>query len=80
MSECNERTKREGGGKAILINCALSKSLSGGNQSPLIKMTMMMMTRRKVVVIMMTTEDGKVQKSNNIDDEEMIGNWHDTLF
>ena len=29
---------------------------------------------------MMTTEDGKVQKSNNIDDEEMIGNWHDTLF
>ena len=67
--ECNERTKREGGGKAILINCALSKSLSGGNQSPLIKLIMMMMTRRNVVVLMMTTEDydeeEEVQKSSN---------------
>ena len=83
--ECTERTKREGGGKAILINCALSKSLSGGNQSPLIKLIMMMM---KVVVIMMTTEDGnedydeeeEVQKTSNIDDEEMIAIWHDPLL
>ena len=75
--ECTERTKREGGGKAILINCALSKSLSGGNQSPLIKL-MMMKTRR---MIMMTTEDGNgnygeeedIQKSSKIDKEEMIG-------
>ena len=81
MSECNERTKREGGGKAILINCALSKSLSSGNQSPLIKL-MMMKTRR---MIMMTTEDGNgnygeeedIQKSSKIDKEEMIGDWHE---